>query len=77
MERVKNASIWKTLRQKPVNFSYVVVLTKSNKIKLAFYDGEDNCFMTRVGHIHKIDYKRWCYEYELVEQIKQEIKKHK
>ena len=67
-------SIWKTLRQqKPERFATVMILTKGNKITQAFYKPEDGKFWNRVGYVHPISYKRWCYEYELVQQALNEI----
>ena len=62
-------SIWKTLRQeKPERFADVIILTRGNKITKAFYNPEDGKFWNRIGYVHPIGYKRWCYEYELVQQ---------
>jgi hypothetical protein len=62
-------SIWKTLRQeKPERFADVIIITRGNKIAKAFYNPEDGKFWNRIGYVHPITYKRWCYEYELVQQ---------
>lgn len=67
-------NIWKTLRQqKPERFATVMILTKGNKIKQAFYNPEDGKFWNRIGYVHPISYKRWCYERELVQQALNEI----
>ena len=67
-------SIWKTLRQqKPERFATVIILTRGNRITQAFYNSEDGKFWNRVGYVHPISYKRWCYESELVEQALREI----
>ena len=66
--------IWKTLRQqKPERFATVMILTKGNKITQAFYNPEDGKFWNRIGYVHPISYKRWCYERELVQQALNEI----
>jgi hypothetical protein len=68
-------SIWKTLRQqKPDKFTNVIILTTSGRIIQAFYNPEDGKFWERLGWVHPIsNYKRWCYEKELVEQALGEI----
>ena len=65
---------WKTLREEhPQNFSNVIVLTKTNKLEKAFWSNEEKKFYVRVGLIRPIQYKRWCYEEDLVETILKEI----
>ena len=67
-------SIWKTLRQqKPDKYATVMILTKGNRIIQAFYNPEDGKFWNRMGYVHPISYKRWCYEHELVQQALNEI----
>lgn len=67
-------SVWKTLRQeKPKDYEPVIILTKSNTIRLACYISEYNSFYTRVGLVRRINYKRWCRESELVKEILKEI----
>jgi hypothetical protein len=67
-------SIWKTLRQeKPEKFTNVIILTRRNRITQGFYNPEDGKFWQRIGWVHPITYKRWCYEHELVQQALEEI----
>ena len=65
-------NIWKTLRQeKPIECSTLYILTRNGQLhKGYYYDGD---FYTIFGPIRKIRYKRWCYEFELVREIKKEI----
>lgn len=68
-------SIWKTLRQeKPDKFDRVIVLTKKNEITKAFYNPEDGKFWNEIGLAKPIQYKRWCYEEDLVKEILDKIK---
>jgi hypothetical protein len=67
-------SIWKRLSEKkPEDFASVIVLTRGNCIRLAFYNPEDKKFYNRIGLVKPISYKRWCYDYELVQQALEEI----
>jgi len=62
--------IWKTLREKkPEGFADVIILTKGDKLIPAFYNPEDGKFWNnRIGYVCPIsNYRRWCYEHELVE----------
>ena len=69
-------SIWKTLRdEKPDDKrGRILVLTTSNKIVHSWYHQENGKFYHRYGLVKRIaNYKRWCYESELVEQALREI----
>lgn len=67
--------IWKTLRQqKPKKYERVLVITDGKKIINAWWCEERKCFYPSCGLVKPIsNYKRWCYEHELVEQTLQEI----
>lgn len=68
-------SIWKTLRdEKPSTRRRIIVLTTSNKIMHSWYNPENGKFYSRYGWVKRItNYKRWCYEDELVKQVLEEI----
>jgi hypothetical protein len=67
--------IWKTLRDdKPSTRRRIIVLTTTNKIVHAWYNPENGKFYNRYGWIKRMtNYKRWCYEDELVQQALNEI----
>lgn len=66
--------IWKTLREEhPKNFANVIVLTKGNRLEKAFWSNEKKKFYVRVGLVKPIQYKRWCYEKDLVDTALGEI----
>ena len=70
-------SIWKTLREEKPNskIDRILVLTTSGKIAHVWFNEENNKFYNRYGLVKRItNYKRWCYEHELVEQALNEIK---
>jgi hypothetical protein len=70
-------SIWKTLREEKPNskFDRILVLTTNGKIAHVWFNEENNKFYNRYGLVKRItNYKRWCYEHELVEQALNEIK---
>lgn len=69
-------SIWKTLRDEKPDHKRgrTLVLTTSNKIVHAWYHEQNGKFYNRYGWIKRItNYKRWCYESELVNQALEEI----
>lgn len=68
-------NIWKTLRdEKPSTRRRIIVLTTSNKIMHSRYNLENGKFYSRYGWVKRItNYKRWCYEDELVKQVLEEI----
>ena len=69
-------SIWKTLRQEKPDWRVgrILVLTRSKKIKSAWWYEHENRFYSSVGWVRPItNYMRWCYEKELVEQALSEI----
>jgi len=71
-------TIWKTLRQeKPRDYHNLFILTRSNKVIRGFYCSENKKFYCRDGWIKPVNYKRWCYDEELVDNILEEIKKDK
>lgn len=74
-------SIWKTLREEKPDCrkGTLLVLTPSGKIVTAWYlderaSGGKGQFWNKYGLVKPIQYKRWCYEHELVKQILEEIK---
>ena len=70
-------SIWKTLRdEKPDDKrGRILVLTTSNKIVHSWYHQENGKFYYRYGLVKRIaNYKRWCYEDDLANQVLKEIK---
>ena len=69
-------TIWKTLKEeKPNNkFGRILVLTTSGKIAHVWFNEENNKFYSRYGLVKRItNYKRWCYEKDLVNQVLEEI----
>lgn len=69
--------IWKTLKDEKPNrkLGRILVLTTSNKIVHSWYSEENGKFYNRYGWIKRItNYKRWCYEKDLVNQALEEIK---
>ena len=70
-------SIWKTLRDEKPDWrrGRIIVLTTSNKIVHSWYREDNGKFYNRYGWVKRItNYKRWCYESELVNQALEEIK---
>ena len=69
-------SIWKTLREEKPNskFGRILVLTTSGQIAHVWFHEANNKFYSRYGLVKRItNYKRWCYEKDLVKQILKEI----
>lgn len=66
-------SVWKTLKEEKPDWrkGTILVLTRGNKIEKAWWN--DGKFYSKIGLVRPISYKRWCYEYELVEQILKEL----
>lgn len=73
-------SIWKTLMDDKPDWrrGRIIVLTTSNKIVHSWYHEQNGKFYNRYGLVKRItNYKRWCYESELVNQALAEIKEKK
>jgi len=69
-------SIWKTLKDGKPDWRVgsVLILTRSKKIKNAWWFEQGKCFYPTCGMVKPItNYMRWCYEHELVEQALNEI----
>ena len=68
--------IWKTLRgEKPEAYKRTIVLTTTKRIIPSWFNSNNGKFYSRCNCVKPIsNYKRWCYEDELVEQISQEIR---
>lgn len=73
-------SIWKTLRDEKPDWrrGRILVLTTGNKIIHSWYREDNGKFYHRYGLVKRIaNYKRWCYEKELVQQALSEINSQK